>query len=246
MNKKLLIIGGALAGLGLAAYVGLDLFLGSAVKVGVNRFAPRIAHTGVELAGADLSPLTGSGTLSGLAVSNPRGWSDNRAVYLGKVHVELAPFSIFGDHIVVNEITVDQPEFLYETRVLSSNIGDLLKGLKGAADNGRGGATTASGQPIRFEVRHFRLTNGRIRLGVGPTALTLPMPPVTLDNLGTAEGGISADQLAYAVMRSVAGTVVGATTEAMGKVGSTMGAAAGEGARKAADGLKGLFGGGKN
>jgi hypothetical protein len=246
MNRKLLVIGSAAAALVLAAYVGLDAFLGSIVRVGVNRFAPAVTQTDVSLAGAHLSPLTGGGTLSGLAVGNPRGWSGSRALYLGRIHLELAPFSIFGDHIVIREIDVDHAEFLYETKIVSSNLGDLLRNIQGTADSGQSGATTKSGQPIRFEVKHFRLRDGRIRLGLGPTALTLPLPPLALDDLGTAEGGISANQLALAVMRSIAGGVIGATTEAMGKIGSTMGAAAGAGAREAAEGLKGLFGGSKH
>ena len=49
--------------------------------------------------------------ISGLSVGNPEGWSDNNALYLGKIHVDVQPFSIFGDHIVINEIIIDQPEF---------------------------------------------------------------------------------------------------------------------------------------
>jgi hypothetical protein len=228
-----------------AAYAATDLFLGSIVKTGVNRFAPRLTQTKVVLAGAHVSPLTGGGTLSGLVVGNPDGWSDNPALSFGRIHVDLAPFSVFGDHIVVKDIEVDQAEFNYETKVISSNIGDLLKRIEGNAEgNGAGGAPVSKGgQPIKFEVMHFRLHGGRVRLGVGPTALVLPMPPIDLDNLGTAEGGITANQLAFAIMRSVTTGVVGATTQAVGKAGATLGAAAGDGAKKALDGLKGLFGG---
>ena len=85
----------------LVAYLGLDLFLGSVVKAGVNRFAPKITKTRVELAGARISPVTGSGTLTGLFVGNPPGWRSDKAFSFGKIHVVVAPFSIFGDHVVV-------------------------------------------------------------------------------------------------------------------------------------------------
>ncbi|MDD3180733.1 MAG: hypothetical protein PHQ04_10320 [Opitutaceae bacterium] len=244
MNKKLIYFGGAILALALVAYVGLTLFLGSVVKAGVNSFAPKLTQTKVELAGAHISPLTGSGTLSGLYVGNPNGWNSEKAFYLGKIHVEVSPFSVLGDHVVVREVFIDQPEFVYETKLVASNIGDLLKNIEAAIGGGKDTAPTAkNGRPIKFEVKHFRLQNGRVTLGVGATAVTMPMPPIELNDLGTKEGGITSEQLVVAVMRSVSSSVVTATTQAAGKVGTTMGAAAAESAKKAGEGLKKLLGG---
>ncbi|HWA10007.1 MAG TPA: hypothetical protein VG838_11200 [Opitutaceae bacterium] len=247
MKKKLLSLVGVLLVLALVAYVVLQFFLGSIVTRAVNNFAPRLTQTKVELAGAHISPLSGVGTLSGLYVGNPKGWTSEKAFYLGKIHVDMQPFSIFGDHIIVNEISIDQPEFVYETHLVSSNIGDLLKNIESVVGSTGGGpqATAKNGQPVKFEVKKFTLTNGKVTLGVGVAAMTLPMPPITLENLGTSEGGITPGQLAFAVMRSVTSSVVGATLKAAGQIGTTSGAAASEGVKKAGEAIKGLFGGKK-
>ena len=242
MLKKILILG-VLVAVGL--YVGLTFFLGSIVKAGVNSFGPKLTQTKVELAGATISPLTGSGTLTGLAVGNPKGWSDNNAFTLGRVHVDLQPFSIFGDHIVINEITIDGPEFLYETKIIASNIKDLLKNIEGFTGKSGQTAETKSGQPIKFVVKKFRLTNGVARLGTGVAALPVPLPPIALDDLGVKEGGITPDQLASAVMKQVLGGIGAGTANALGQVGSTAGAASlektKEAAKKAGDSIKKLF-----
>ena len=68
------------------------------------------------------------------------------------------------------------------------------------------------------------------------------MPPIELTNLGTAEGGITANQLAVAVMRSVTTSVVAATTQALTRVGGTTGAAATEAAKQVGEAIKGIFG----
>jgi len=243
--KKLLYVAGAVAALLLVAYVGLAFFLGSIVKAGVNNFGPKITGTKVELAGARISPLGGSGTLTGFAVGNPPGWSDANALAFGEVRVKVRPMSVFGDHIVIDEIFIDQPEFRYETKIVSSNIGDLLNAIQAATGSKEAEAKAKDGQPLKFEVKHFRLQNGKVRIGVGPAALPLPMPPIELKDLGTKEGGITSNQLAFAIMRSVTTSVIGATTQAAGKLGGTMGAAAGDAAKKAGEGLKKLFGGGK-
>ncbi len=242
--KKLLLV---LAILALGVYFGLTYFLGSIVKTGVNRFGPQLTQTKVELSGATISPLTGTGTLTGLVVGNPQGWSEGEAFRLGKVHLDVQPFSIFGDHIVINEITIDGPEFLYETKIVSSNINDLLKNIEAFTGSGEKGAATKSGQPIKFVVKKFRMTNGVARLGVGVAALPVPVPPIALDDLGVAEGGITPDQLATVVMRNVLGGIVSGTTNALGQVGSTAGAASLEKTKEAAkavgDSVKKLFGG---
>jgi hypothetical protein len=247
MNKRLLYIAGGLAAAGLAVFIGLELFLGSIVKAGVNRFAPQITLTKVELAGAHISPLSGVGTLTGLYVGNPKGWSSEKAFYLGKIHIDVAPFSLLGDHIIINEIVIDQPEFVYETKIVASNIGDLLKNIEQTTGGGTKGpeVTTKSGKPIKMVIKKFVLQNGRVTLGVGPAAMTIPMPPVTLTDLGTAENGITPGAVAVAVMRGVTPNIVAASMQALGKAGGTTGAAAAEGVKQAGQAIKNLFGGKK-
>jgi hypothetical protein len=245
MKKALLYLGlGALL-LVLGAYVVMAHFLGSIVKAGVNGFGPKLTQTKVELAGATLSPLTGSGTLTGLTVGNPAGWSDANAFALGRVHVDFQPFSVFGDHIVINEILIDQPEFNYETKIVASNIKDLLKNIESFAGSGGKEPTAKSGKPIKFVVKKFRLTNAKATLGVGAAAVPVPLPPVSLDNLGVAEGGITADQLAGAIMRNVLGSIVTGTANALTQIGGARGANAveqtKEAVKQAADSIKGLF-----
>jgi len=196
MKKKPLRIAAIAAAILVIAYFGFSLVIGSIVTAGINRFAPGIVHVPVTLESARISPLSGAGTLSGLVVGNPPGWSSVRAFSMKQIHVEASPFSLLGDHIVVKEVLIDGPEFVYETKVLSSNIGALLKGMDSDGDGGGAKPETASGKPMKFEVRHFRLQNGTIRLGVGPAAIALPMPTIDLTDLGTREGGITANQLA--------------------------------------------------
>src|SRR5262249_27943187 len=106
-------------------------------------------------------------------------------------------------------------------------------------------ATTKKGKPIKVEVRKFNLTNGRVTLAMAGQSMTLPMPPVNLENLGTGQGGITPAELSFAVMRSVTANVVAATANGALKLGGTSGAAAAQGLRQAGDAIKSLIGGGK-
>ena len=245
--KKILLYGSViLVILLLAGYLTMQFFLGGIVKAGVNKFGPGITQTKVELQGANISPLSGSGTLTGLAVANPAGWSNANAFYLGKVHVSMEPFSVFKDHIVINELIIEKPEFLYETKIVASNIKDLLNNIEksmGAKDAEPKSKKT--GQPIKMVVKKLSIRDGKVTVGFGPTAIPIPMPPVELTDLGTAENGITPPEVAFAVMRSVTSSIVSAASGALTKLGGTTGANSLEAAKQAGEAIKGLFGGKK-
>jgi len=83
-------------------------------------------------------------------------------------------------------------------------------------------------------------------LGLGPAALVAPLPPIALDNLGVAEGGITPDELAGVVMKNVLGSIVKASAAATLRGTGALGAGAvevvGDAAGKAGEGIKKLLG----
>ena len=253
--KKLLIILGCLLALVVIAGVIASFFLGSIVTKGVNTFAPKVTGTKVTLDSATISPLTGSGTLTGLFVGNPEGWKSDKAFSFAKVHVSLVPGSLIGDHIVVKDVVIDGPEFVYETKIISSNIKELLKNIEkntGASEHkttDQPASKDTGGQPLKFEVKSFRLQNAKVTLGVGPTAITLPMPPLVITDLGTKEGGITADQIVVKVMPAILANITQAVADSALNVGGASGAATSDAlsgaAKKAGEGIKKIFSGDK-
>jgi hypothetical protein len=248
--RRLLFALGSLALLAAMAIIGLGFFLGSIVKASVNRFGPPLTKTRVELASAAISPFTGTSTIKGLLIGNPPGWHSDRAVYLGQAHVSIEPLSLLRDHIVVDEILIDQPEFVYETRIFGSNLKDLLKNIEASTGSDKESANqekTGSDRPVRFEVKRFRLQNAKVSIGFGPAAVAVPMPPMTLSNLGSKSGGITANQLTGVVMERVLSQVLLTAAKGIGHVSKSTGSAATDAAvnaaRKAASDLKSLFGG---
>lgn len=228
--------------LAVGLYITMQYFLGSIVKKGVNEYAPRITQTKVELQGASISPFTGVGELNGLVVGNPQGWSAGDALRLGKVRLNLEPMTVFKDHIVINEIIVEQPEFLYETKLVSSNVGDLLKNIEQAMGGKNAEVKTKDGKPIKMVVKKLVLTGGKVTVGALGTVTAIPLPQIDMVDIGVAEGGITPAQLAAAVMKNVTATVVGAATQALtkGGVSGTM-----DGAKQVGEAIKGIFGGGQ-
>lgn len=245
--KKLLMIGGIFVALLVVAGFVFAMFLGNIVAAGVNTLGPKITQTKVSVASAVVSPLDGITTLNGFVVGNPAGWSDANLCSFGKVHLDLSPMSILDDHIEIEEIDIDAPEFNYETRLIASNVGDLLKNLE-ASIGGKAGtpeAKTGGGKPIRISVKRIRIQNGKVRVGVGDKAIVVAMAAIEIKDVGTKEGGVPPEQLVVAVMRSVAPSVISAATQAALELSKTGGAGAAESVKKAGEAIKSLFGGGK-
>lgn len=228
----------------LIAYVTAQYFLGSIVEAGVNRSGPKLTQSNVVLEDAKISPLSGTGTLTGLTVGNPAGWSEGRAIYLGKMHVDVEPMSFFDEAIVVNDLTIDQPEFVYETRLVSSNIGDLMKNIE-AALGAKTDPEDPEAKPRKLIVKHFRLQDAKVTLGVGAATVPLTLPPLELSDLGVKEGGLTPSQLSFAIMKAVLPEIIAATTKAAGSLGGAVGGAAGDVMKKAGEGLQKMLGGGE-
>ena len=247
MKKSLLITALNLLG-AVAALFGTLLYLDYTLTAGVNRLAPEVTKTKVILGGSRIAPFSGSVTLNELAVGNPAGWSERDLCTVGRIHVKVAPLTLLDEAIVIEEISIDAPEFNYETKIISSNVGDLLKNIEASIGGGKappGDGKSASGTPKKFVVKKFKLQDGRVRLGLAGTGATLPMPPIELTDLGVKEGGITANQLAFAVMKSVTASVVSATAKAATDIGKTGGAGAAESVKQVGEAIKGLFGGKK-
>ena len=245
-KSRLFIILGAIVALVIVAVVVIGFSLGGAVTAGVNQFAPQITGTTVTLKSANISPLTGSGTLTNLVVGNPAGWSDHNLASIAKIQVDIAPMSLFGDTLVIDDMILDSPEFRYETKLISSNVKDLQKHIESAVGGGTDSPASADTPARRVAVKRFILRNGKVTIGSGPAAITVPLPDLELNDLGTPEKGLTPVQLVGAVSKEIVGDILGAATRALATAGSTSGAAALEGVKGVGGAIKGLFGGKKD
>lgn len=242
--KKLLKIVAVLALLGIIALVAIGFFLGPIVKKTVNTVGPKVTGTRVELDAAKVMPLTGGAELAGLFVGNPDGWTGDKAFYLGNVRVRMQPASLLGDALKVDEVFIDGPEFVYERRLLGgSNIDALLKQIETNMGGPRPAATEPAaqepaGKPMKFMVKSFVLQNAKMSLIAGGRTINVPLPTLTLTDLGVAEGGITADQVATRVLGQVLGQMVNAAAEQVAEIGGAALQGGAEGAKDAARGAK--------
>ena len=246
-NSKLLVSVGVLIAVAIVAVVIVSKILDSAVTKGVNTFAPQITGTTVTLESANISPLSGAGSLSGLVIGNPEGWSDNNLASLGNIHLDVAPMSLLGDTIVIEDMIIESPEFRYETKLIASNVKDPLKNIEKIVGAGsEEGAEESESTEKRIAIKRFILRNGKVTIGAGDAAVTVPLPNLELNDLGSPEKGLTPVQLTGAISKEIVGDIIGAAVKGLTTMGGTSGASALEGVKDVGGAIKGIFGGKKD
>jgi uncharacterized protein involved in outer membrane biogenesis len=240
--------------------VGCFVFLGAIVTKGVNTAGPAITKTDVKLGSASVSVLSGSATLNDLFVGNPQGYKTDSAIKANKISVSLQPMSIFGDKIIVRSVNVKSPDIMVEGGITKNNLTAILDNTQGSADQ----AETKKNVPEKdkkapeekaarkLEVDDFVISGAKVHYNgtlTGGKTVTLPIPDIHLQNLGTGPDGITAAELTKQVLNAVTAQVIPALTKSAGDIGKEATGLlkdatgkGGSGVSNATKGLKSLFG----
>ena len=220
------------------ALVGLYVFGGMLISkvavAGVQAFVPQITKTPVQMESLRVSPLTGSGTIHGFQLGNPEGFKSDFSISFGSAHMNVAPFSILGDRILIEKIHITAPKFNYERKLLTSNIKEILKNVQAASGRPVEGAEApveeAPPTSIRIEIKELIIEEGQVSMTMAGATVPVPLPRIVLRDIGTDEGGIAPDEMVFEVMSVVLNQVIASVAKAPGS---------------AVEGIKGLFGGGE-
>ena len=139
--------------------------IGSGIKAGVETFGPEVTQTPIALEAVNLSAFSGSGGISGLVVGNPEGFKTPHSIKLDGFSMKLEPLSVLSDKIVINEIIIENPEFILETGVglQKSNIGKILENIE-AFTGGSDGSEEDSGSSKSVQIDLLKITGGKVKL----------------------------------------------------------------------------------
>jgi hypothetical protein len=189
----------------LGGYFYLGDLLGRGATVAVNKYGPPLTGTQVTLGGAHISPFTGGGWMKALFIGNPAGFKTAKALSVNRVAVKVKPLSLLRDTVDVEEVIVEQAEFTYETKLISSNLSTILDNLeKSSGGTTQQPATTAKDQPgKKIIIRHFVLEGAKVTVSLGGTELTVPLARLELTDIGVAKGGVTPGEAAAEIMPEV-------------------------------------------
>lgn len=200
--------------------------LNSIVKKAVETIGPKMTQVDVTLGAADISPFSGSGKLSKLIVGNPQGYTTPFAMKMDSIKVSVQLGSVTKDVIVVNEINVQAPEITFDGSLSGNNLSKLQENLSSSSTASTSAPSntvqTPSGpkQEKKLIVKDLVVQNAKVHLnltvlGLGKSiSATVPIPDIHLQNVGTAQGGVTPEQLCDELMKQVQSESLAAAKDA--------------------------------
>jgi hypothetical protein len=201
----------ALAGLLIAALIATGIWLyvslDHIIKRAVESYVPEIIGAPVELDEVTLSASEGSGTLRGLRVGNPKGFSAPRAVSAGNIEIAVAPNTITKGVVLVRRVAVSSPSITYEPGKAGSNFDVMQRNVQRYLGSGE------AKEPDRrkFIVETLTIRNAKVvyaaPVGRGSATISFDLPDIHLRDIGKNRGGVTAGELAKVIIDALAARI---------------------------------------
>ena len=189
-----------------AAVYFLLTSLDAIVERAIERYGSEITGTAVRVASVDISLSSGRGTVRGLSIANPEGFSSDPAFRLEEITLQIDVGSVTSSPIVVDEISIGAPTVLFEVNESGAANVDVIRRN---AESGEPAAGEEE-EPLRLVIRKFSLHRGEIdadTTAVGGKEVEVKLRPLDLSNIGAPQGATPGEIgriMARALTRQVA------------------------------------------
>lgn len=165
------------------------------IKRAIERYGPQLTGTAVKVQEVKLEPMDGRGSIKGLEIGNPQGFSAGRALTLGEMRLAVDPSTITSNVVHVKEISLEAPTISYERGAGGDNLSAIQKHIKSQLpkSGGDGAAEKSKDAPQRkFIVDRVQVRNAKVSYG---GAVSVDLGSVQLHDLGKKKGGATAAEL---------------------------------------------------
>jgi hypothetical protein len=188
------------------AYNSLDVI----VKLALEHYGPEVAGVSVEVGEVNISPRDGRGSLKGVEIGNPAGFSAPHAARLGQIALALDPGTVRAPLVVIHEIAIDAPAITYERGKGGTNLDAIQRNI--AAYVGRsassGGSDDARGADTRrrFVIEKLAIRGGTVTMtnpGLKGQGVSFDLPDIELRDVGKGGGGVTASEAANLVVNTL-------------------------------------------
>jgi hypothetical protein len=155
------------------------------VKGAVEGYGSDILKARVSVRSVHLSPFSGEGTLKGLEIGSPAGFSEPFVLRVARVHVRVEPRSLTTDRVVVREVDIEAPELRYERNASGSNL-DALQ--RSAAAYAPAEPRKKSGKPKTVVIDRFTARGGKAAIDIFGAKASAALPDISATGIGEGSG----------------------------------------------------------
>jgi hypothetical protein len=258
MLKKIL-IGVAI----LAVLVGIGVWflfsnLGAIVEAAIEKYGTAATQATVAVDKVTLSLGEGKGSISGLSVGNPSGFTTPKSFEMGTLNLAIDTGSVTGNPVVIKDVTILAPRITYERGAAGGNLEKIRDNVQkyagaqgGGGTGGSGGGAAKSDQPEKkviienLYVRDAQITIVATNLpALGSRQLSATLPTIHLKDIGKDKGGATPAEVASRVLGALADEAAKASVATLQRSLGDLGGAARQQLEQLAPGASGGAGGG--
>lgn len=239
----------------IAATIYLWSSLDSIVEAAIEKYGSQATQTQVKVAAVKLTLIEGTGTIEGITVASPAGFSRKQLFTLENVTVAIDPKTVTDEVVVIDKVLIQAPQVFYEINARGQSNLDALKRDLQQASSGKADTADTNGKQVKLIIRKFIIERGEVDARIAALNgkdLSANLPRIELTDIGKQAGGATPAEVAEKIGRVLidkTGQAVASlgVEQYLGKSAEEVRAQLEEGAKKAiedkvGDKLKGLFG----
>lgn len=204
------------------------------VKNAISHYGSDMTRASVKVGSVEIRAKDGQGFIRNLRIGNPAGFNTTHALEVGEIEVAIDMASVLRDVVVIHKISIKAPDVIYEKGDAMTNFDALQKNI--AAYLGDSKKSDSGGKKLIVE--ELTITNAKAQASApflqGKT-VSVPLPDITMRNLGKAKGGLPPGELGQEVVQALKQKLTGAIS--FDNLSKSVGGAV----EKATDAIKGLF-----
>jgi uncharacterized protein involved in outer membrane biogenesis len=171
--------------------VGLTILyfsLNSIIKTTVEKQATASLNTQTTLGSAHLAIFGGSLSLNDLEIASPPKYDAPHMFTLGGATVHVSYGQLSGNPIHISQISIDNPVLVIENDEGKLNLQAMMNQIPSTPTDSSG----ASKPPMKLIIDELDLTNAHVTFLPGlpglPSQIDVPIPSLTMKNIGNADG----------------------------------------------------------
>jgi uncharacterized protein involved in outer membrane biogenesis len=172
--------------------------LDSIVEAAIEKYGSLVTGTTVRVSSVRIGLKEGKGTINGLSVDNPKGFSMPYAFTLGRITIRIDPSSMTQTPYIIKEITVRDPEAFYEVNESrKANVDELQRNI--VRDQADPSTTSGKQEETRIVIDKLSIEGARVHVKVAALRdkeKTIKLPPLSLNHIGRKTGGATPSEVA--------------------------------------------------
>lgn len=215
MIKKILLAVVAVIAIAAVGFYFLYANLGSFLKTAIEKYGSEATQARVQVESVTLSATNGSGSISGVVVGNPSGFTTPSAFELGAISLQIDIATLTHNPVLIKEVVIAAPKVTYERGSSTGNLETIRDNVRRYAaahapaggTSGSSGSTAAKQDERKVVIEHLYVRDGQVVVtatALRGRTLTTGLPAIHLRDIGKDKGGATPAEVAQQVVGAIA------------------------------------------